>query len=1043
MKEKTGKIQRGNGPAASLGKRILGPVFAIAVILFTGLVALANYTSDHRALELQKSEVRSIALAINYAAQTVPDLQQLNRFVTSLGGHAEIESIHVIDDNKDTIVASTDFVAIGKSVSIFRTLTLSPTDRATLELATGTFHEEDRLQTLTFCDQIDLSRWMPESLATNYGRVIITLDRRIGNEQVSRFSQAYTAAALVCVLFLLASILALIKKHVLGPLQSIDRELDSYFKSGRPFKKPELANDEMGHLAEHLENTFATIVAQNQKATRLTNDLCFQKETLDHHAIVSETDARGSITYVNNAFCELSGYSSDELIGRNHRILNSRLHPKEFWKNMYRELAKKGVWRGEVRNKAKDGTFYWVNTTVAAYKNSEGQIERFVSIRTDITALKDAEFTLQKANAEIEQSLELAKDAKAHAENAAKAKTQFLATMSHEIRTPMNGLIGVLHLIEEDLPQEKVELLQTAKDSADDLLVLINDILDFSKIDANKMELESIEFDGLELIENVCDLHAPTAHDKQIDLAIESDPSIEYTLTGDPVRLRQIISNLVGNALKFTEQGFVSVSIGLEEKFYRITVTDTGIGIQPEHHKTLFDSFTQENSSTTRKFGGTGLGLSICKKLVTLMGGQIWIESELGKGSKFIFEIPREGPILKQEISEGETSFEGSNVLLVETDSHSKATLERHLNHWGLKVFTWDNNSKDLPKFQFVIIGPQKTADSANHWKSIKEQIELKESYQLIALKGVGTDAPDINLDEPVQTLGLPIHRNKLLAALNLKASSKVDFKPQETKTADLSELKVLVVDDNFTNRFIATKIIKQRHKIDADSAESGAEAIEMIRSKRYDIVFMDCMMPEMDGYTATGMIRNGEAGKQNSGIPIVALTANAMSGDREICQEAGMDDYIVKPLDPRDVARVLEKWGHNRETAIPSTETAGDSASGESPVDFEKISKIYRGDQEAIHEMLEIFEECMEENMDLLYQAVNFQETEEDLRFYAHRIKGSAGEIGAYRLSQLSQTMEERCIENRHEDAAALYPEISTAANEVRDAIIAYRSLR
>ncbi len=1042
MKETTERIQSGNGPAASLGKRILAPVFAIALILFAGLVAISNYTSDHRALEFQKSEVRSIAYATKYAAQTVSDPPQFNRFVASLGGHPEIQSIHVIDDSQDTILASTDFVALGKSVSVFKTLTLSPVDRTTLDLSTGTFHQEDRFQTLTFSDQIDLSHWTPESLSTNYGRVIITLDRRIGNEQVSRFSKASTAAALVSVLLLLASILALIKKHVIGPLQSIERELDSSLNSGRPFKKPKLANDEMGHLAAHLEDTFATIAGQNQKATKLTNDLRFQKKTLDLHAIVTETDANGSITYVNNAFSELSGYTSDELIGKNHRVLNSRFHPKEFWKNMYRELAKKGVWRGEVRNKAKDGSFYWVNTTVAAYKNAEGEVERFVSIRTDITALKDAEFTLQKANAEIEQSLELAKEAKEHAESAAKAKTQFLATMSHEIRTPMNGLIGVLHLIEEDLPKEKEDLFQTAKDSADDLLVLINDILDFSKIDAGKMELESIQFNGLELIESVCDLHASTAHDKKIKLTIECDPSIEYTITGDPVRLRQIISNLVGNALKFTEQGSVSISFELEEKSYRISVSDTGIGIQPEHHKALFDSFTQGSSNTTRKFGGTGLGLSICKKLVNLMEGEIWIESELGKGSKFIFEIPRNGPIIKQEINKDQPELRGGNVLLVEPDSLSKAFLERHLNQWGLQVFTWNGDTKELPEFRFVILPPHKPSDPESSWKSVKEQIRLEESYQLIALKEAGTDAPEINLTEPFQTLGMPIHRNKLLAALNLQTSSKVAHQPQENKIDNLSELKVLIVDDNFTNRLIVTKIIKQRHKIDADSATGGAEAIEMIKSKRYDIVFMDCMMPEMDGYTATGMIRKGKAGEQNSDIPIVALTANAMSDDRRICQEAGMDDYIMKPVDPLEIARILQKWGHKtREARPPSTENVCEAANGESPVDFEKIAKTYRGNQEAIDEMLEIFEECMEENMDLLYQAANFQETEEDLRFYAHRIRGSAGEIGAYRLSGLSQTMEERCIENRHDEAAKLYPEISSAANEVRDAIIAYRS--
>ncbi len=1034
MSGKEKKQQVSYDRTKSLGKGIIIPVFAIALLLFSGLVVVSNYTSSKRALEIQKNEARSIAHAIAYAAQTVPNLTQLNRFVSSLGGHPQIKSIHVIDDYKDSIIASTDFVAIGSTVSKFRTLTLSAIDRDTLNLPVGSFHSDDSHRSLSFSDQVDLSRWEQSNLKSNYGRVIITIDRRIADEQVSTFSHINTAVAALCVVLLLACILALVKKQILHPLQRIENGLIAHFKEDTPFRKPNLPNNEIGHIAGLLEKTFDTILEQKHQATELSRHLQFQKDTLDLHAIVSETNEKGEITYANEAFCEISGFTWEEIAGKNHRILNSSLHPFEFWKHMYREVVKKGYWNGEVRNRAKDGSFYWVNTSIAAFKNDKGKIERFVSIRTDITALKEAEFKMIKANAEIERSLEIAQKAQEEAEYAANAKSQFLATMSHEIRTPMNGMIGVLHLMEEDLPAEKVELLQTAKNSANDLLVLINDILDFSKIEAGKMELEAIEFDGLDLIENICDLHATTAHNKQLDLVIESDPNVVNTLKGDPVRIRQIVSNLIGNAIKFTEKGFVSASIELKQSHYRISITDTGIGINSDSKDQLFESFTQENSSTSRKFGGTGLGLSICKKLVELMNGRIWVESLLGHGSCFSFEIPRDGPIQQCKIGSTASTLRDKNVLLVNLDSHTRIFLERHLDHWDANTYLWNNMPSEAPKFDVVVLDPSRLAKEKTPWESIRPKLDLTNEHILVTVSGVGSENEEIVLDEPVRSLTKPIHASRLLTALTSQKASKTENRGSKTRSNSFSKLKILVVDDNFTNRLIATKMMKQRHSIDADSASSGEEAIEMITNNSYDIIFMDCMMPDMDGYTATRLLREGKAGKDKANTPIIALTANVMSGDREKCEEAGMDDYIAKPIDPTDIARILETW--NTKKKQPEAKPTKDKSS---PLDIDKLTALYKGNQSDVHEVLTLFVECMQENMKQLQQAILQGDTEEDVRFYAHRIRGSAAEIGASNLSKISASMEEFCLSNQTEEAAKLFPEISSEVAKVESAITAY----
>lgn len=376
------------------------------------------------------------------------------------------------------------------------------------------------------------------------------------------------------------------------------------------------------------------LVVESRRRQTVERELEFQRRALDLHALVSETDAAGKITYASDLFCQVSGYSREELLGCKHNIIKSGHHPREFWTEVYAELAKSGVWHGEVCNRAKDGHLYWVSSTIVAFRDPRGKILRYVSIRTEITKRKQVEVQLERA--------------RASAEAANQAKSEFLAVMSHEIRTPMNAVLGFTDLLSEtELNEDQRDFVKTIHQSGTSLLTLINDILDYSKIEAGKLNLESVPFDLRETCEAVLGLLLSRASSKGLELALVAHPT-PLAIVADPTRLRQVITNLVGNAIKFTSTGHVKLEIRLVNGVgntgaparVQVRIEDTGIGIPPAKQHLLFQKFTQTDTSTTRKYGGTGLGLAISKQLVELMGGTIGVESEAGKGACFWFEMP-------------------------------------------------------------------------------------------------------------------------------------------------------------------------------------------------------------------------------------------------------------------------------------------------------------------------------------------------------------------------------------------------------------------
>ncbi|KAF0102924.1 MAG: multi-sensor hybrid histidine kinase [bacterium] len=367
------------------------------------------------------------------------------------------------------------------------------------------------------------------------------------------------------------------------------------------------------------------------------------KRALDEHAIVSITDAQGNITYANQRFCDISGYSREELLGRNHRLLKSGAHDEEFYRDLWSTISGGETWVGEICNRAKDGRLYWVLATISPMLGEDGLPSQFIAIRADISRIKDAESALVKA--------------KENAENANRAKSEFLANMSHEIRTPMNGVLGMLALtLESPLTAEQREYLELARTSADSLLHIINDILDFSKIEAGYLDIHEEAVELRALLDELGRLHGARCREKGLEFAVEVDATLPATLLLDPVRMRQVLNNLLGNAIKFTASGGVTLSAKRLGYGMRIAVRDTGIGIPRDKQAKVFEAFAQADGSITRRFGGTGLGLSITSRLVRLMGGLIGVESEPDVGSEFYFLLP----ISEPKAAERVTSADGA-----------------------------------------------------------------------------------------------------------------------------------------------------------------------------------------------------------------------------------------------------------------------------------------------------------------------------------------------------------------------------------------------
>jgi len=672
----------------------------------------------------------------------------------------------------------------------------------------------------------------------------------------------------------------------------------------------------------NLEQLLDFILLVSEESTKIKESIYISENKFRTFAeslkeIIYQTDEKGRWTYLNPAWSEITGYTIDESLKKHYKSFiykdDLQINDENFENLINRKCD---YCRFQIRLKNKRGEVKWVEMFSRLMYGENNKILGLYGIISDVSERKNAEDELIKT--------------KEAAEDATKAKSEFLAVMSHEIRTPMNGVLGMTGLLlETSLTPEQREYVETIRVSGDTLLTLINDILDFSKIESGKMELEENPFEVKECIEDAFELLTSEAVKKRLDLLHLIETDVPDFIIGDVTRLRQVLVNLVNNAIKFTEKGEVFVNVKKIGQVHNIvelqfSVKDTGIGIPKDKFNKIFKSFSQVDSSTTRKFGGTGLGLAICKRLVELMEGRIWLESEEGKGSTFHFTIKTRVSNVnppKIFLKSSLPALKNKRVLVVDDNDTNLQIITLQCKNWGMipratasgkEALEWIKNKDPFDIAILDMLMPE--MDGLTLSTEIRN-IRTKEELPIIMLTSAGNYDIDKELADKLFSafVSKPIKQSQLYNIILNVTLSETKEEIEEIKKnvldRNMSEkipMRILVAEDNIINQKLILKILSQLG-YKAGVVGNGIEVIETLKRQRYDMIFMDIQMPEMDGLEATKVIN--QTWHNEDRPTIVAMTANVMHGDKEKCINAGMDDYISKPVLIEEVQKIIIKW--------------------------------------------------------------------------------------------------------------------------------------
>jgi two-component system sensor histidine kinase/response regulator len=750
--------------------------------------------------------------------------------------------------------------------------------------------------------------------------------------------------------------------------------------------------------------------------------------SMDGIAILNES---GEFIHVNDAYARIHAcQSSEELLTKNWESLYDEAELRTLQEGIIPALKEAGHWLGEITGKRCDGSSYPQEISLARIEGNG-----FVCVVRDITRRK-----------QIEAELSEARDA---ALESVRMKAGFLANMSHEIRTPMNGIIGMIGLLlNTSLSDKQREFAEAISLSADTLLSIINDILDFSKIEAGKLKFETVDFNLYSTVEGTSEILAERAEAKGIELASLVFSDVPTRLRGDPGRLRQVLTNLMGNAVKFTERGEVVVTVTKESETVthariRFTVSDTGIGIPEERQRHLFEAFTQVDNSTTRKYGGTGLGLAISKQLVELMGGEIGFMSTSGEGSVFWFTAQFEKQ--RAQVASAlprKADLDGVRVLIVDDNETNRKILHHQVTSWGMRSDSAGSGHDALALlrqaasvedyYDLAILDMQMPEmDGLMLARAIKSD-PLIADIKLVMLTSLSqrTDADLMREAGVAAWLTKPVKQSQLFDCLaatiaadlapspetmpgqspdkqsELHASAKLPPASQD----DQRGIRILLAEDKLINQKVALHQLGTLGYT-ADVVANGREVLEALEKNSYDLVLMDCQMPEMDGYRATAELRRREGSAKHT--IVVAMTAHVMEGDYAKCMAAGMDDYISKPVKPEVLDAVLRRWSASLEAGAQGIETDAAAQVSVADVMDAKVLASFRaleksGRRGAVRELIELFIGDALPLLDSLREAVA-QENASVLQEVAHGLKGCCAVLGIRKMAALCEELEHR----------------------------------
>jgi PAS domain S-box-containing protein len=773
------------------------------------------------------------------------------------------------------------------------------------------------------------------------GTIVIEEDLVDLGARLTRFLEIDFLVLLVslAVAFLLATRL----QHVIsGPIQELADTASSVSTlENYSIRAKKRGNDEIGLLFDQFNGMLDRLQQRDAALQRAHDNL--EKRVAERtsylNALIQNSplgilvlDSEQKVQLCNSAFEKLFEYAPEGAIGK---AIASVFADAEPLLEGHRLALDETPIHRLARVQRKDRSLLDVEVHAVGLM-VDGELRGSLGIYQDVSARKRAEEEMQHA--------------KEAAEEASRAKSEFLANMSHEIRTPLNGVMGMTDLaLDTELTAEQREYLDTVKMSADSLLRVINDILDFSKIEAGKIDLDMADFDLRDNLEGLLKTLALRADEKGLELLCEIAPEVPNVVNGDASRLNQVVLNLIGNAIKFTREGEVALKVRLEKEegrqcILQFTVADTGIGVPPEKQKIIFDPFAQADTSTTRKYGGTGLGLTISARLVGMMGGEIWMESEVGKGTQFHFttrmgshgEIKTIGTIAPPEV------LRGARVLVVDDNRTNRRILEGMLRRWEMSLTLVDGGEEALTELSEAHRGGKPYAliltdvhmpgmDGFELVEAIRQRPELSTATILMLTSaGHRGDAERCRELRVSAYLLKPIRQSELREAIArvLGAREQTGATPLVTRYSlqDARDpenvLRILVAEDNLVNQRLTVRLLEKRgHRVVL--AGNGREALEALAKDVFDLVFMDVQMPQMDGLEATAGIREGEKGTARHQV-VIALTAHALKGDRDRCLAGGMDDYLAKPIRPRELDAVLEKYSFLRRAPANEGEPLG-----------------------------------------------------------------------------------------------------------------------